>query len=280
MVKEVKLMAQLRGIRIDWLIRAPTKESCHPGTQSLLALCQELGWIVNLQKSELEPKQVFEFVGYQYNLSHGLVKPTQNRWESILQKVNSILANPTCQVSKFMSLIGLLTATEKQLPLGRPHMRPIQWHWRVPESLEKEISVPGTHSPAPTMVDQGDKCLNRTTSAPFASCHSNLYRCLKRRLGCSLRQLHSKRHLVSSRKSSSCKFSGTKNCLAGPKKVPAHSTGESHASWHRQHYSCGIHKQGGRYEVRVTLCPSMAAPVLVKTRHIPGCLNVIMDKLS
>ena len=117
-VKEVKLMAQSWGIRIhqyldDWLIRAPTKESCHQGTQSLLSLCQELGWVVNLQKSELEPIQVFEFVGYQYDLSHVLVKPTQNCWESILQKVHSIMASPECRVRNFMSLIGLLTATEK-----------------------------------------------------------------------------------------------------------------------------------------------------------------------
>ena len=101
---------------------------------------------MNLQKSELEPKQVFEFVGYRYDLSHGLVKPTQNRWELILQKVESILASPTCRVRNFMSLIGLLTATEKQVPLGRLHMRPIQWHLkryrRVPESLKKEIPVP------------------------------------------------------------------------------------------------------------------------------------------
>ena len=88
--------------------------------------------------------------------------------------------------------------------------------------------------PAPTMVDQGNKCLARSTSAPFASCHSNLYRRLKRRLGCSLRQLYSKQHLVSSRKPSSCKFPGTKSCLAGPKKVRAHSTGESRSSCHRQ----------------------------------------------
>ena len=90
-VKEVKLMAQSRGIRIhqyldDWLIRAPTRESCHQGTQSLLALCQELGWVVNMQKSELEPQQVFEFVGYQYDLLNGLVRPTQNRWEALQQK--------------------------------------------------------------------------------------------------------------------------------------------------------------------------------------------------
>ena len=99
----------------DWLIRAPTKESCHQGTQSLLTLCQELGWVVNLQKSELEPKQTFEFLGYRYDLSQGLVQPTQNRWESIIQKVESVLSKPTCRVRKFMSLIGLLTATEKQV---------------------------------------------------------------------------------------------------------------------------------------------------------------------
>ena len=85
------------------------------------------------------------------------------------------------------------------------------------------------------------------------------------RLGCSLRRLHSKRHLVSSRKPSSCKFPGTKSCLAGPKKVPALSTGKSRPSCHRQRYSCGIHQQGGRYEVRLTLCPSMVAPVLVQS---------------
>ena len=49
-----------------------------------------------------------------------------------------------------MSLIGLLTATEKQVHLGRLHMRPIQWHlnnWRVPESLEKVIQIPRSLHP-------------------------------------------------------------------------------------------------------------------------------------
>ena len=65
---------------------------------------------------------------YQHNLLHGLVRPIQNWWESILQKVSFLLSNQTCRVRRFMSLIGLLMATEKQVPLGRLHMRPIQWH--------------------------------------------------------------------------------------------------------------------------------------------------------
>ena len=44
-----------------------------------------------------------------------------------------------------MSLIGLLTATEKQVHLVRLHMRPIEWYlknnWRVPKSLEKIIPI-------------------------------------------------------------------------------------------------------------------------------------------
>ena len=145
-VKEVKLMAQARDIRIhqyldDWLLRAPSPETCLQHTQTLLALCQQLGWVVNMNKSELVPKQVFNFVGYQFNLITSRVLPTQDRCETLQQKLRFMKAHHQCTVRQFMSLIGLLTATEKQVCAGRLHMRPIQWHlkrnWHVPEVLEK-----------------------------------------------------------------------------------------------------------------------------------------------
>ena len=109
-----------------------------------------------------------------------------------------------------------------------------------------------------------------------------LYRCLKRRLGCSLKRFHSKQHLVSSRKSiTHTKLSGIKGCLTGPKKVPKLCRESSCSNRHRQHHSCGIDQQGGRYEVRLTLCPSLAPPVLMQSEtYCPGCLNVITDMLS
>ena len=272
-VKEVKLMAQSQGIRIhqyldDWLIRAPTKESCHQGTQSLLALCQELGWMVNMQKSELEPQQVFDFVGYQYDLLNGVVRPTQNRWETLQQKITVLLQNRSCPVRTFMSLIGLLTATEKQVTLGRLHMRPIQWHlkkhWRVPESLEKEIPIPRSLPSVPAVVDPRGKCPKGSALTPPATRSSNLYRRLKRRLGCSLRRLHSKRYLVSARKQVAHKLLRTKSRVVSTKKIPTFSARKGRPDCHRQHHGCGIHQQGRRYEVRLTLCPSLAAPMLVQ----------------
>ena len=155
-VKEVKLMAQARGIRIhqylnDWLLRAPCQATCLLHTQTLLALCQELGWVVNMKKSELIPQQVFNFVGYQFDLVTGRVLPTQDRWSALKQKLKFIRDRNSCTVRQFMSLIGLLTATEKQVWSGRLHMRPIQWylkrHWHVPEVLEKVIPLPQSLHP-------------------------------------------------------------------------------------------------------------------------------------
>ena len=157
--KEVKLMALQRGIRThqyldDWLVRASTHDTCLQHTQTLVSLCQELGWLVNKEKSELAPKQVFNFVGYQFDLKEGKVRPTAERWQTLTDKIRSI-PDPTgyraYRIRQFMSLRGLLTATEKQVHRGRLHMRPIQWHlknnWRVPESLEKVIPVPNSLHP-------------------------------------------------------------------------------------------------------------------------------------
>ena len=154
--KEVKLMAIHKGIRIhqyldDWLVRARSHQVCLQHSQILVQMCRDLGWVVNLEKSELDPKQVFNFVGYQFDLRSGRVRPTPDRWQSLQEKIQSLHLLPACPVRQFMSLIGLLTATEKQVQLGQLHMRPIQWHlknnWRVPESLEKVIPIPRTLHP-------------------------------------------------------------------------------------------------------------------------------------
>ena len=154
--QEVQLMALQRGIRThqyldDWLVRATSHQICLQHTLTLVALCRELGWLVNKEKSELDPKQVFNFVGYQFDLREGKVRPTPEHWQTLTDKILSILSGPVSPVWQFMSLIGLLTATEKQVHLGRLHMRPIQWHlknnWRVPESLEKVIPVPRSLHP-------------------------------------------------------------------------------------------------------------------------------------
>ena len=84
-IKEVKLMALSRGLRLhqyldDWLIRSRSQEKARVNTQAVVDLTQSLGWIINQEKLEMKPTQVFSFVGYEYHLDSALVKPTQDRW--------------------------------------------------------------------------------------------------------------------------------------------------------------------------------------------------------
>ena len=66
-------MAIHKGIRIhqyleDWLVIAKSRQICLQHTWILVQMCQNLGWLVNIEKSELEPRQVLDFVGYQFDL--------------------------------------------------------------------------------------------------------------------------------------------------------------------------------------------------------------------
>ena len=48
--------------------------------------------MVNKEKSELVPKQVFNFVGYQFDLKEGKVRPTPERWQALTDKIQSLLS--------------------------------------------------------------------------------------------------------------------------------------------------------------------------------------------
>ena len=197
--KKVKLLAMRKGIRIhqylaDWLVRARSHQICLQHTITLVTLCRDLGWLVNKEKSELKPEQVFNFVGYQFDLSEGRVRPIPERWQTLQNKIREILSGPVCPVRKFMSLIGLLTATEKQVHLGRLHMRPIQWHlknnWRSSTRINGQSHFRSQVSPHTFKVVAGGKqCSHRSTITPTKTCSANLYRCIKRRVGRSLKRL-------------------------------------------------------------------------------------------
>ena len=109
-------------------------------TQAVIDLTQSLGWIINQEKSELNPTQVFSFVGYEYHLDSALVRPTQERWLKLQDLILRLKSKHVLTARCLMSLIGLLASMEKIVPEGRLHMRAFQFHlkehWRYPQSLD------------------------------------------------------------------------------------------------------------------------------------------------
>ena len=197
-------MALQRGIRIHqyldaWLVRASSPNTCLQHTQTLVTLCQDLGWLVNREKSELVPKQVFNFVGYQFDLKEDKVIPTLERCQALTDKIQSILSGPTVHVPHRSS-----HSNRKASPPGatphEAHTMALEKQLEGPRITRQGDPGPQVAPPPPKVVAGGKQCAHRSTITPSKTCSANFYRRIKRRMGRSLRQAHCKRHLVPSRK--------------------------------------------------------------------------------
>ena len=296
LVKEVKLMAIRMGIRIhqyldDWLVRARSQETCLRHTQILVKMCQDLGWLVNLEKSELEPKQVFDFVGYQFDLRSGRVRPTPDRWQSLQDKIQALLVLPACPVRQFMSLIGLLTATEKQVHLGRLHMRPIQWHrknnWRVPESLEKIIPLPRSLHPHLQWWLEEDNVLQGQPLHPIRHALQIFTDASKEGWGAHLNEFTARGSWSVPESKLHINYLELKAVFLALKEFQDLCVGKIVlVATDNTTVVAYINKEGGMRSGLLCallwriLTGCSQRQVTLKARHIPGHLNVIADKLS
>ena len=216
-------MALQKGIRIhqyldDWLARGRSHQTCPQHTQTLVALCPELGWLVNKEKSELDPKQVFNFIGYQFNLKETKVRPTLERWQPLTTKIQIILSgvpDPAVHAPH--------RSTHSNRKTSPPRSAPYEAHTVALEEQLEGTRVTRKGDPhtqiAPSslkMVAGGKQCASRSTITPTKACSADLYRHIKRRVGCSLKQTHCKGNLVPSRKQGRHQLSGTKGGLPAP----------------------------------------------------------------
>ena len=66
----------------DWLLNPISEELAKQQTQWLLDLCTRLGWVVNMEKSNLTPSQVANYLGISLDTRVGLAYPSKRieRW--------------------------------------------------------------------------------------------------------------------------------------------------------------------------------------------------------
>ena len=112
-------------------------------------------------------------------------------------------------------------------------------------------------APSLTMVARGRQCASGPTITPSKTCSANFYRCIKRRMGCSLKRVHCKRVLVGAGKQAAHKLPGTKSSVSSFKRVPKSLCRQNSSGSNRQYYSGSLHKQGRGNEVGSTMCPTM-----------------------
>lgn len=128
----------------DLLLRNQDQSRLQVDRDALLNLLIELGFIVNMEKSDLTPQRSFIHLGMQFQTQENLVRLPEKRIVSILECVQSTLDNRDSSARHWLRLLGLANAAAELIPQGRLFLRPLQLYlmalWRpATDSLEARI---------------------------------------------------------------------------------------------------------------------------------------------
>ena len=110
----------------DWLARNQNRRRMLEHRQFILSLINSLGLIINYEKSDLVPAQVFTFIGMEF-LTHTNIVREQIRKMKILETFRMFSQKTSVSARDFLSLLGQLNAAADLVMLGRLHLRPYKF---------------------------------------------------------------------------------------------------------------------------------------------------------
>ena len=110
----------------DWQIKNLIHNSLITQTKICIQTIQSLGFLPNLQKSDLFPAQKFTFIGMEFLTQQNLVRVPADRVQNLILTIKKIMSAKHVSARTFLSLLGKLSAAADLVLLGRLHLRPLQ----------------------------------------------------------------------------------------------------------------------------------------------------------
>ena len=127
----------------DWLILASSQEEACWARDKVLSLCQELGIIVNLEKSTLTPSQTIGYLGIRIDSQTFRASVTLSRIEKFFSIAEEFLSSKVQSAKFWRVLLGHLASLSRLVSNGQLRMRALQlalcrgWDFR-----DEDILVP------------------------------------------------------------------------------------------------------------------------------------------
>ena len=286
-VKEVKLMALSRGLRVhqyldDWLIRSQSQEEAQVNTQVVVDLTQSLGWIINQEKSELKPIFV---LGLRIPSRFSPCK-THSREMAQTSGFDPKTQVKTCFDCKMFDVANWVACLNGENGLGGT---PSHETFSVSSQGALEISsVAGQppsldriHCSPPRLVAKSLKRDERCRPSSQRPQYPTLYRRLKRRLRRSLRSKFYKGSVVRSGKKATHKRPRIEGGLTGSSRLQGPVPEPNSASCNGQLNSGSLHQQTRRNSLSRDVCspvedydlvPSLSHNIESQTHfRVPEC---------
>ena len=122
---------RMHGIKVhayldDWLIRGSSPQEVLKDVQMTLNTLQNLGWIINWEKSELTPKKQFVFLGLTFDLQSFLVAPSDKHEVKLRGQLKKLRKLKPVTASFLAEVTGLLQFLATLVHRGNLHRRGIQ----------------------------------------------------------------------------------------------------------------------------------------------------------
>lgn len=132
----------------DWLVLGNSQQGALASTNATVSLLTKLGWLINVEKSNLVPTQSIIYLGARLDLASGMVYPTAERTASLVATARKILGNRNTPALTWQRLLGKMASFTDLLDLCRLRMRPLQRH--LLKHYAPDRSSAATPIPLPT----------------------------------------------------------------------------------------------------------------------------------
>ncbi|XP_063968672.1 uncharacterized protein LOC135157360 [Lytechinus pictus] len=122
-----------RGLRLsvyldDWLLVVNSKAKRLSHLSLLLRVTQELGFVVNWEKSDLSPSRVPTYLGAVLDLPNQIARPSPDRVRAIVSLARSLRERSSVKACTWLRLLRFKASLVDILRVCRLLMRPVQRH--------------------------------------------------------------------------------------------------------------------------------------------------------
>ena len=100
----------------DFLLLGNSLTECLDNVDS--TIYNNVGFIINLKKSKLEPSQEQKFLGFILDSDNMVISLPEDKRLALLQKLNYLSTQKACKIRDFASLIGSLVSICRAVPYG------------------------------------------------------------------------------------------------------------------------------------------------------------------
>ena len=114
----------------DWLIWGRTRDECQRATKLTLEVLQRRGFVVNWDKSHLEPTQCLEWLGIQWDASRGTLSLPRDKVLSFGKDLRMLLRRRSISRREIERMFGKLQFAALIDPVGRALLKSLNWNLR------------------------------------------------------------------------------------------------------------------------------------------------------